>query len=214
MIKNKCVSLVYKTILITISFMAIYTMIININPSTFAYFTNLSNVLVFVIMLIVWINTIKDVCCHKKYNEANKHLVRIKGVATLCIMVTGLVYAFLLADYSKKSNYTVQNLSVHYIIPLMTILDYFLFDEKGLIKWYHPIIWVFSALLYLPFIFIRALILTPNTTQVKYPYFFIDVDKLGVGGVAIWCIILVVVFSILAYLIYLYDRLSYKKLTK
>ncbi|UKI50102.1 MAG: hypothetical protein L6U99_01145 [Clostridium sp.] len=44
----------------------------------------------------------------KKYNEANKHLVRIKGVATLCIMVTGLVYAFLLADYSKKSNYTVQ----------------------------------------------------------------------------------------------------------
>lgn len=50
-----------------------------------------------------------------------------------------------------------------------------------------------------------------NTSLTKYPYFFLYVDKLGVSGVALWCVGLVVFFSLLAYLNYLYDRLYIQK---
>lgn len=211
MINNKKISLLYKTILVTISFIGIYNSILNINASTFAFFTFLSNVLVLIFFLIIWIKTIKDVIIKNQDIGYNKHLLKIKGIATLCITVTGLVYAFTLADYTSKSCYSFQNLTQHYIIPIMVVLDYFLFDEKGHIKWYTPLIWVGCAITYLPYIFIRALILGSNTTLVRYPYFFLDVDKLGVGGVALWCIGLVVFFSLLAYLNYFYDRWYSKK---
>lgn len=204
MIHNKIISLVYKSIFISISFISLYNTLYNFSGDTLAYFTILSNIVVFVFFLILWIKTLQDVL-KKKTDGANTHLIRTKGIATLCITVTGLVYAFLLADYTSKSNYTFQNLSHHYIIPVMTVLDYFLFDQKGKLKWYHPLLWVGCSLLYLPYIFIRAIILGPNTSLIRYPYFFLDLDTLGVGGVALWCVGLVVFFSILAYLIFLYD---------
>ncbi len=93
----------------------------------------------------------------------------------------------------------------------MTILDYFLFDEKGKIKWYHPLLWCGCALLYLPYIFIRAIILGKNTTLLRYPYFFLNVDRLGVGGVTLWCIGLIIFFMILTYLNFFFDKWYYKK---
>lgn len=213
MIQNKIVSLVYKTIFISISFISLYNTLFNFSGDTLAYFTILSNIVVFVFFLIIWIKTLQDIL-HKKTEGGNTHLIRTKGIATLCITVTGLVYAFLLADYTAKSNYTFQNLSHHYIIPVMTVLDYFLFDEKGKLKWYHPLLWVGCALLYLPYIFIRAIILGPDTALIRYPYFFLNVDNLGVGGVALWCAGLVVFFSALAYLLYFYDRWCFKRKEK
>lgn len=214
MVNNKKISLLFKTILVAISFVSIYNSFYNISASTFAYFTFLSNVLVLIFFLIIWIKTIIDVIIKNENEGYNTHLIKIKGIATLCITVTGLVYAFTLADYTSKSNYTFQNLSQHYFIPIMVVLDYFLFDEKGHIKWYTPLIWVGCALTYLPYIFIRALILGPNTSLVRYPYFFLDVDKLGVSGVALWCVGLVVFFSLLAYLNYFYDKYYHNKKQK
>ncbi len=211
MIKNKKISLVYKTIFILISFISMYNTFYNFSGNTLAYFTILSNLLVFIFFLIIWIKTLRDVICNKEEEGYNTHLLQIKGIATLCITVTGLVYAFLLANYGNKANYTFQNLSQHYIIPIMTILDYFLFDEKGKIKWYHPLLWCGCALLYLPYIFIRAIILGKNTTLLRYPYFFLNVDRLGVGGVTLWCIGLIIFFMILTYLNFFFDKWYYKK---
>lgn len=214
MIKNKIISLTYKTILLTISFLAIYHMMLNITPNTLAYFTNLSNILVFVIVLIIWIRTFKDVALNKKIAGPNPHLVRTKGIATVSIAITGIIYSTTLAKYDQISNYTVQNLSVHYIIPLLTVLDYFLFDQKGFIKWYHPLIWAGIIILYLPYIFIRALIIGENTELIKYPYFFLNIDNLGVFAVVLWCIGIALLFIFLSYLIYIYDRWQNKRLNQ
>ncbi|MBQ3253757.1 MAG: Pr6Pr family membrane protein, partial [Acholeplasmatales bacterium] len=124
--------------------------------------------------------------------------------ATIAITVTFLVYAFMLADYSSKDNYDIQNLSEHYIIPLMVIIDYFMFDKKGTIKWYHPLIWVGCIITYLPYIFIRANIVG-NNTYTKYPYFFLNIDELGASEVALWCLGLLVFFTGLSYLVMLFD---------
>lgn len=211
MINNKIISLIFKTAFVFISLPVMYTYLLEFNGDTLAYFTVLSNILIFVVMLIIWIKTLKDVIIKKEYEGLNKHCMLPKGIAMLCITVTFLVYAFLLAEYNLKSNYYVNNLSEHYILPMMMILDYFLFDEKGNIKWYHPLIWVGCALCYLPYIFIRAAIIGNNSNLIRYPYFFLNVDDLGVGGVIWWCIGLLIFFSALAYLYFLFDKLINKR---
>lgn len=204
MFNNKIVSLVYKSILLTISLLAIYEYILYFNWNLFAYFTILSNILVFVVFLIVWIKTLKDVAIKKEYEGYNEHILIGKFTATIAITVTFLVYAFMLADYSSKDNYDIQNLSEHYIIPLMVIIDYFMFDKKGTIKWYHPLIWVGCIITYLPYIFIRANIVG-NNTYTKYPYFFLDIDESGASEVTLWCLGLLVFFTGLSYLVMLFD---------
>jgi hypothetical protein len=39
-----------------------------------------------------------------------------------------------------------------------------------------------------------------------YPYFFLNVERLGFGGVALWVIILVIIFIALGYILFMFDR--------
>lgn len=96
------------------------------------------------------------------------------------------------------------------IIPVMTILDYILFDKKNILKWYHPLIWIGCAMTYIPYIFIRVAILGSDTTLIRYPYFFLEVDRPGVFKVSMWIVGLLVFFSALAYFIFLFDK-KYKE---
>ncbi|MBE6137509.1 MAG: hypothetical protein E7176_03840 [Erysipelotrichaceae bacterium] len=212
MINNRIVSLIYKSILVTVCLICNYNFLIDFSGDTLLYFTVLSNILVFIVTIMVWIKTIKKVVCEKSYEGKNENFLIIKGVATLCITVTGLVYAFLLAEYNTKANYYSHNLMVHYIVPILFVLDYFLFDQKGKTKWYHPLIWIGCAILYIPYVFIRVAIINATSSSLtRYPYFFLNAAELGVGGVAVWCVILVIVFSVIAYAYYIFDYFYNKK---
>lgn len=62
----------------------------------------------------------------------------IRGAVTMCIAVTAIAYLFMPngakeAAASDKAFYTGYIL-MHYIVPLMVILDYLLFFPKGLYK--------------------------------------------------------------------------------
>lgn len=201
----KIKSLVYKTVLLTISAIATFMTFYNLNGNTFMYYTLLSNLCVFGFTIAVWVFNLKEVLAGD-YTTKNKHLVGWKGIAILCITITGVIYATLLANYTKKTNYSFLNLAHHYIIPVMFVADYFLFDEKGLIKWYHPLVWVGVSVLYYPYIFIRAAILGKNTTLKRYPYFFMDYDAHSLGYVIGWAVAIVLVFGTVAVLFYVFDR--------
>lgn len=211
MINNRIISLVFKTILIFLSSVVIYEYMLYWHNNMLAYFTILSNILVFIVFIIIWLLTLKDVIVNKQYEGKNEYMLIGKCTTTIAIIVTFLVYAFVLADYSSKDNYDIHNLLEHYILPIMVIVDFFLFDKKGKIKWYHPIIWIGCIIIYIPYIFIRATIISNKIGYIKYPYFFLDLDKLGVSGVALWCLGLFVFFSLLGYGLFLFDKLYHKK---
>lgn len=186
MFNNKIVSLVYKTILLSLSFITMVYLIWKNDFNTPRYFTNISNILVFVFTLVIWIYTLKEVLRGETLGY-NTTLLCLKGLPTLMITVTGLIYMFFLADYSKISNYDPQNILKHYIIPIMFVLDFFFFDRRGELKWYYPLIWVGLASIYIPYIFIRQAILKGGAHQyfydnVRFPYFFLDIDTLGIIG--------------------------------
>ena len=93
----------------------------------------------------------------------------------------------------------------------MYLIDWILFYEHKKIRWYYPLVSVSFPVIYAIFIFIRAWILDFNPeAPYIYPYFFLDLDELGIVGVIKWIGILSAVFITVGYVILGLDKLSKK----
>ena len=167
----------------------------------FSYFTIQSNVMCLIMM--AW-----------KLKKEPPALFR--GLAVVCISLTFLVYNFMLrpADFTIANMGNLKNISnlfAHYMVPAFVWIDYLLFTTKGGIKWYYPLIWICYPLLYLAYI---MLIYKPiggtfivEGEVCKVPYFFLDTEILGIGGVTLWCLAIAAVILLLSYLFLLLDKL-------
>lgn len=169
----------------------------NFRSTSFVYYTNLSNLVVLVFYILILVLDIKDVC---RKEEIKNHYQTAKGAITIMILVTGLIYNILL-----RGGYNLSGVILHVTTPLAVIVDYIVFDKKGDYTKYSPLMWLIIPYLYIPFIYIRGAIVK-ETSTVKYPYFFLDVDKNGVGVTILWIVGLTVFFIILGYLIYFFDK--------
>lgn len=139
------------------------------------YFTTLSNLLA-------------AGCAGWALVQGRSKYMAVKGLAVICIVVTGTVYHTLLADsfggFVPLSLGWWGNELVHTIVPTLVVLDYLLFDRKGEVKRFHPLAWLLAPCGYfsLTVIIARAGILFPNSAT-AYPYPFLDVWFLGWGPV-------------------------------
>jgi hypothetical protein len=99
-------------------------------------------------------------------------------------------------------NFRVQSVLFHIVIPLMYVVGWILFYEhgkNGRLRPTAPLIAVIAPLIYVIFIYIRAWLLHYDTNvPYLYPYFFLDPDLLGIGGVAKWIGLLLVFFIAMA----------------
>lgn len=170
------------------------------------YYTILSNMVCFLYFAVL------VVAQHKKENPL------LKGSVTMCIAVTGLVYHFMLngvmeANAEKVSPVLLAgNILVHYVVPAMVVLDYFLFFPKGQYKSLHPIAWLVLPYLYFGFALLRAEISDTRFSgfggaQSRYPYPFMDVDLYGWDKVLLIVLGITVAFLALGYIAYVIDRL-------
>lgn len=99
---------------------------------------------------------------------------------------------------------------MHFILPLMFIFDFILFDKKRVLKIYDPFISLIIPIVYVLYIFIISLLIDPNSNAIIYPYFFLDVNQLGYMGVLEWIGILLIVFIVIEYLFYLINYIQKK----
>ena len=148
----------------------------------------------------------------------------LKFIGMLGILLTFLVFNIMLAGAEGRDpqlNWRIGSLCFHVVLPIMYIADWFLFYERRTAKWYYPIASIGFPLAYAIFIFIQAaflrfdssIMIPTTTTPLIYPYFFLNLDTLGVGGVAMWMLILFVAFVAVGFLFFGLDRLG-KKNTK
>lgn len=218
MIKNKLTQIIFRTVYVVLGVIGIIGNFgyfnRSFNSDFYLYYTNLSNYICFAVILIALINTIKSF----KTSQTGycKTLPKFKFMCLIMILVTCLVYNILLAKENSVADYffSITNLIMHVILPIMFTLDWILFTEHGKTKWYYPLLSVIMPLIYVALIMIRSLILGRNYTGLLYPYFFLNVAKLGIGGVVKWIAILVVLFVILGYIIYALDNIKRKKVLK
>lgn len=226
MIKNRTAQLIYQTIYCTLAFvgciaaLGIFDNINLIRWDFYVHFTNISNFLCFGVMLAALIQTAK-----KKEDSYVKTAPILKFIGVLGILLTFLVFNIMLAGAEGRDpqlNWRVGSLIFHVVLPIMYIADWFLFYERKKCKWYYPLVSIAFPLAYAIFLLIQAIILKfdssiliPNsTTPLIYPYFFVNLDTLGVSGVLMWVGILAVAFAAVGYAFFGLDRLGKKKLEK
>ena len=181
----------------------------------YVHFTNLSNYLCVGIMAAQLVQTAK-----KKEDSYVSTAPLLKFIGVLAILLTFVVFNALLAgDRDPQLNWRVGSLLAHVVLPIMFVADWFLFRERGKVKWYYPIASAGFPLAYVLFILIQAMflkfdtsILIPGTnTPLIYPYFFVNLETQGVAGVAKWATVMFVAFMTVGFVLYGIDRILKRK---
>lgn len=128
-------------------------------------------------------------------------------------MVTMLIGHFMVFDAMVQNGHIVWHLVVmHYIVPVMSLLDWLLFDEKGKMPLWGPFAWISLGVGYLGFTMIAVgifgVFMGGGTTAeiTPYPYTFLDPSIAGAGGVALFSAAMVAGFIVLGYIILIADR--------
>ena len=208
---NNNISIIYKVIIIIIGSCAVlhgfFYDNFKLDIETAYYFTYQSNMLVIVYFILDIINIVK---------KKGTFYPRFKGAVTMSITITFLIYHFLLsptADKYEGLGY-IRNIIVHYIIPIMTIFDYIIFDKKGIYKMIDPLLWLIIPFVYFSFVLIRAKIGNPFSNGSYYPYFLVDIDKYGLKTVLRNVFFLTLFFAFLGYTEYFIDRFFNKVFSK
>ena len=226
MIKNRTAQLIFYTIYCTLGLvgcvasLGIFDNINVIRWDFYVHFTNISNFLCIGVMLASLIQTAK-----KQDNSYVTVAPVLKFIGTLGILLTFLVFNIMLAgaaDRDPQANWRIGSLVFHVILPIMYVADLFLFRERKKCRWYYPLVSVAFPVGYAIFIFIQAVILKfdssiliPTTsTPLIYPYFFLNLDKLGVSGVLMWIGILSAAFVAVGYIFFGLDQITRKKKQK
>ena len=223
MIKNRTAQLIFQTIYCTLAFvgcvasLGIFDNVNLIRWDFYVHFTNISNFLCFGVMLACLIQTAK-----KKEDSYVSTAPMLKFIGVLGILLTFLVFNIMLAGAEGRDpqlNWRIGSLCFHVVLPILYVADWFLFYERKQCKWYYPVASVAFPLAYAVFLLIQAVILKfdssiliPNsTTPLIYPYFFVNLETLGVSGVLMWIGILAAAFVAVGFLFFGLDRLGKNK---
>ena len=172
-------------------------------------FTNVSNMFAWGYFLVAAIQLVTS-----GDDGAEVFAPQAKYTAMISLLITALIAHFMLFDAMFKDGQLVLHLVVlHYVVPIMALLDWLLFDEKGKMVVWGPFAWLSLAAVYLVVVMVGAgplgLDLGGGTTAgvTRYPYTFLDPAISGVGGVALFIGAMVVAFVAIGYLIFGIDKI-------
>lgn len=165
------------------------------------YYTVQSN------LLVALFSTYMVYAMYRKQDLQHRGFLRLKAAVTMSIMITCVIYHFMLAPLATDF-WRVENLLCHYIVPLYFLLDTLLIDRKKQYKWFDPIWWTALPVAYLAFALFNGLVIQlpiPDAKDSPFAYFFLNVPKYG------WAYVLTYATKIfLAYLLAGYGLLLVK----
>lgn len=151
------------------------------NIREFSFFTVQSNIFCFIIMTVL---IMKELMGNDMEDSA---LIYFKGMATAAILCTGYVYHFAesIHIYSIEETGIIgipaMDLFAHYIVPVMFVLDWLIFQPKGLFRRSYIVTWMAFPFFYFICFLTRcwcngkdAFLRVP-----KFPYTFMDYETLG-----------------------------------
>jgi len=197
-IRNRLFALLYRCVAFGI---IIYTLVLLLDQPdvgiSLCYFTNQSNILLAVLFGLMIVFNAIDLRHGIKGVPAGAFMPLSMAIL-LYICITGIVYNGILVPF-QGLGYDLALVMGHVVTPLLAILDWVLFEEKGTIRWWHGFYWLVYPIFYCVFILVRPIIWQnsffgdPGGVS-KYPYFFLDANKIGWGMVFLWIGVLIVAF--------------------
>lgn len=184
--------------------------------SSLLFYTIMSNILCAIWMVLLIGRTIRDLRRDGKHGTSTPS-ARFSGAVMEAITVTMLIYLFVLVPsaFSQPGTYepfTLTDNLVHIITPCLLIADWLLFVRKGAFRWVDPLLWALIPYAYLVFAFTFGALGGEFGPDKKYPYPFMNVDALGIGGVATWIVGLSIALVVVGYVYVVADRLLHRLL--
>lgn len=132
----------------------------------FSYFTILTNLLVAVCFTSLLLKQSKG---YRFFKQAS-----VITATTVYILIVGLVYNLVLrTQWNPQGLQLLADNLLHTSTPLLVLIYWFIYVSAKEISWKQTPAWMLYPLLYLVYVFIRG------SFSNFYPYFFIDVSKLG-----------------------------------
>jgi hypothetical protein len=159
-----------------------------------AYFTIQSNILVVLALLYFIFNP-----------EPGRLKAIIRGSVLLSILATGLIFHILLVPALPE--YFADGLAfrhhiTHTIAPIGFLFDWLIFDRSGQMRYTDIRYWPIY-----PFLYWLGSVIQGSFTGM-YPYFFFDVQAIGIGSAILWLLALITVFGLFGLLLVWVDNLK------
>jgi len=190
---------------------------------SFMFYTIQSNLLAVILFAFLAIRT--GISLREGLHGSSGWYSRLGMVCAVDLLVTLLVFwALLVQEVPPDYLWSFDNIAVHAVTPLLCLLDYILFSEPRRLKYQDVYLVCIYPLCYVIFTSIAGLAgyvyyytgafsgTFSNTAQgvsdtilVRFPYYFLDFDRLGIVAAAYTGAILIL-FLILAHVIYIVDR--------
>lgn len=155
-----------------------------IRAGFFCFYTNLSNLLIILYEFTLF--TAAVLKAQSVYRAVTNSTVAMSMAAA--IWVTHLIYHFILMPSARRggikladtADEKVGNIFVHYITPLLTLLQWLIWADKSGLSVLSALAWLIIPLLYFVFVMLRAKTGRPiGNTSLLYPYPFLDLPALG-----------------------------------
>lgn len=157
----------------------------------FCYFTNLSNIF---ISLVFIVSAARLISGRRDPSDTD---VALRGGAVVYIVFVGIVFNTILADGDVGDVIPWVNVVVHMIVPVAGLLDWLIWAPRRRLPFRVTLWWMIWPAVYSIFSMVRG------ATDGFYPYPFYNPSASGgYGGVALWCVVLIIAFFVLALIVW------------
>lgn len=202
--RNK--QIIFSILIILTELIGLYFQIYPNKWYCFTYYTVLSNLYI----LIFFSLNLYFLLRKKERILNNASYLRIKAGASAAILMTFFVFCLLLLPrQTKEEFFTIKNFALHFIAPILSLVDWYLFDESGKYRRLEPFFFTLLPFAYLIYSLIKAIVFNisiPDNKESPFPYFFLNIYKLGVAKVALYCIMILVIFIFLSFIMCLIKK--------
>ena len=181
---EKRISFLYRLLLISSLYWGI---VLNINHVShtrmiLSYYTLQINIFCLAIIFLFLVADILGI----NYREGELYyLIKGEMIISVTLMMVMYLVALMPRNFSMYSFHTkneLANILVHIVSPILVIVDYLLFDQKGKFKKVYPIAWITVPLYYVIYVYIYS----ANGGKFyniggsrKYAYMFLDFEENG-----------------------------------
>lgn len=217
MSRRRTLQLIFQTFYLTLSLVACVGSVgffqMKFTGDFYTYFTNLCCYLCTGVMAAELVQTAR-----KLENSYVSAVPVLRFITIPGLIVTFLVFNLLLAKDPARDpalNFQVECILCHIVLPILYLLDWLVFYEHGRVRRSWALLAATLPAAYLLFVFVHAalrhfdtsIMNYAGTDPVIYPYFFLNPDRVGAAGIALWSCGLLVAFVAIGFLLYLLDRL-------
>ncbi len=191
------------TILLLILLGTVFTFVFHdYQGEVFCYYTAQCNMIALLVMAVLLVFDCFGGIRKERYYYMTKFFL------TMCSLLSLLVYTGLFTPTEQlKLGGGWYGVLTHAVVPVLLLADYLIFDRKGHIPWYTPILCGLGPIAHVVFVVLRALTgegyhVQDSPTIVNAPYAFLRGDTVSV---IVSCLGILVGFILFCYLIYLLD---------